>query len=763
MAKNMKYGDLIQFEQIESVIQLLDAGRPDEAKKLVATYVISDDMAERISKLMVPQLSFDDSVDHKGMLIVGNYGTGKSHLMSVLSLVAEDAAYAPMIRHPKVAEAVAPIAGRFKVLRIEVGGLQMPLRQIITLQLERFLEKIGVDYTFPTADKELNNKDSFEEMMAAFAEKFPDQGVLLVVDEFLEYLQSRRDHELVQDLAILRQIGEVTKHLKFRFVAGVQEAIFDSVRFQHVADSMRRVNERFTQILIDRQDVSFVVSARLLKKTADQQNKIREYLTPFAKFYGSMNERMDEYVRLFPVHPDYLKTFEQIHFTEKRGALKTIESAMLAILDQDVPADKPLFISYESFWNTIKTNSVLRADPNIKEVMRVSEVLESRVQQAFTRPAYKPMALRVINALAVHRLTTGGDIHIPIGPTAAELRDALCLFQPGVEDMPGDPAENLLSMVQTVMREVLKTVNGQFISKAPDTEQYYLDLKKDIDYDAQIEKRAEALSDDALDRAYYSAVKALMECSDDLRYPGFQIWQYQLEWQERRVERMGYLFFGAPNDRPTAQPERDFYVYFIQPFDKPKFADNNLSDEVFFRLTGLDDDLKRHLSSYAAALDLASTASGGAKAIYLSKAQDFLRAMSKWLQEKQMTAFEVTYQGKKKNLQEWAKGVSLRDRARLGADERINFRDVVNVISGLVLGQRFVDLSPEYPTFSVLVTEANRKQLIGNALRALAGGTRTKDALSSMMGAADEAYYRCKVCGHEWLHETGSCGMGWVA
>lgn len=724
----MKYRDLIQFEQIESVIQLLDAGRPDEAKKLVATYVISDDMAERISKLMVPQLSFDESVDHKGVLIVGNYGTGKSHLMSVLSLIAEDAAYAPMLRHAKVAEAVAPIAGRFKVLRIEVGGLEMPLRQIITQQLERFLEKLGVDYTFPTADQELNNKESFEEMMAAFNEGYPDQGLLLVVDEFLEYLQSRRDHELVRDLAILRQIGEVTKHLKFRFVAGVQEAIFDSVRFQHVADSMRRVNERFTQILIDRQDVSFVVSARLLKKSADQQNKIREYLTPFAKFYGSMNERMDEYVRLYPVHPDYLKTFEQIHFTEKRGALKTIEAAMLAIFDQDVPTDKPLFICYESFWNTIKVNSVLRADPNIKEVMRVSEVLESRVQQAFTRQAYKAMALRVINALAVHRLTTGGDIHVPIGPTAAELRDGLCLFQPGVEDMPGDPAENLLSMVQTVMREVLKTVNGQFISRSADTEQYYLDLKKDIDYDTQIEKRAEALSDDALDRAYYSAIKALMECSDDLRYPGFQIWQYQIEWQEHRVERMGYLFFGAPNDRPTAQPERDFYIYFIQPFDKPKFADNHMSDEVFFRLKSPDEQYKRSLSQYAAALDLASTASGGAKAVYLSKAQDSLRTMSKWLQEKQMTAFEVTYQGKTKTLQDWSKGVSLRDRARLGPDERINFRDVVNIVSGLALGQHFIDISSEYPTFAVLVTEANRKQLISNALRALAGGTRTKDA-----------------------------------
>ncbi|MDR0439785.1 MAG: DUF6079 family protein [Candidatus Accumulibacter sp.] len=404
----MKYRDLVQFEQIESVIQLLAADRPDEARKLVSTFVISDDMAERISRLMVPQLGFDEAVDHKGVLIIGNYGTGKSHLMSVLSLVAEDAAYAPMIRHPKVVDAIASIAGKFKVLRIEVGGLEMPLRQIITQQLERFLKKFGVDFTFPTADRELNNKDSFEEMMAAFGEKFPNQGLLLVVDELLEYLQSRRDHELVLDLAILRQIGEIAKHLKFRFMAGAQEAIFDSGRFQHVADSIRRVNERFTQILIDRQDVSFVVSARLLKKSADQQNKIREYLKPFARFYGSMNERMDEYVRLFPVHPDYLKTFEQIHFTEKRGALTTIEAAMQAILDQDVPVDRPQLIAYESFWNTVKSNQVLCADPNIKEVLRISE---EKTRNALRRDD-RLLSLRVlagVSLMPAGQLTTFED------------------------------------------------------------------------------------------------------------------------------------------------------------------------------------------------------------------------------------------------------------------------------------------------------------------------------------------------------------------
>lgn len=771
----MRYGDLIQFEPIESVIQLLDANRPDEAKKLVSTYVISDDMAERIAKLIIPQLSFDAAVDHMGVLVVGNYGTGKSHLMSVLSLVAEDAAYVPMIRHPKVADAAAAIAGKFKVHRIEISS-QMSLRDIVTQQLEIFLEKHGVSFTFPPAEKVTNNKGAFEEMMAAFAEVHPNHGVFLVVDEFLDYLRSRRDHDLVLDLSFLREIGEVTKHLRFRFVAGVQEAIFDSSRFQHVADSLRRVKDRFTQVLLARQDVSFVVAERLLKKTADQQNKIRTYLAPFAKFYGSMNERMDEYVRLFPVHPDYIGTFERLVFTEKRGALVTLRDQIQAILKDEVPEDRPGLIGYDKFWETVTSNSVLRSDANIGPVLKVSEVLSERVRKAFTRPAYKPMALRIIDGLAVHRLTTGGDIYVPVGPTAEELRDTLCLFQPGIEDMGGEPEADLLSLVQTVLRETLKTVNGQFISKAPDTEQYYLDLKKDVDYDAQVEKRSEALSDDALDRAYYSAIRQLMERTDETTYvTGHQIWQYQIEWQDRRVERNGYLFFGAPNDRPTAQPERDFYIYFIQPFEPPRFRDDHKADEVFLRLKGLDDPIRRHLSFYAAAQDLASTASGGAKSIYLDKAKDALRDMSKWLQEKQMTAFDVTYQGKTKNLQEWTKGVSLRDKARLGPEERINFRDVVNVISGLALNNQFAEVAPEYPTFSALVTELNRKQLVGNALRALAGGNRTKDAVVVLDGLemldgdridptrsryAQEVLARLKAKGHGQVLNRGELVSG---
>ena len=723
----MKYGDLIQFEPIESVVQLRDADEAAAARQLVQTYVISGEMAEKLTSLVVPQLQFEQPMDNKGLLVVGNYGTGKSHLMSVISALAENGDLATHLNDKSVASAAGKIGGRFKVVRTEIGATTMSLRDILVAELEEHLAAMGVSYSFPPTNKVSNNKRSFEEMMTAFHQKYPDHGLLLVVDELLDYLRSRKDQELILDLNFLREIGEVCKDLRFRFIAGVQEAIFDSQRFSFVADSIRRVKDRFEQILIARKDVKFVVAERLLKKTADQQVKIREYLTPFAKFYGRMNERMDDFVRLFPVHPDYIDTFERVTAVEKREVLKTLSLAMKKLLNQDIPEDRPGVIAYDSYWINLRENPSFRTVPDIKAVIDCSMVLESRIQQAFNRPAYKPMATQLIHALSVHRLTTD-DIYATLGATAEELRDSLCLFQPGIEELGGDPADDLLSQVETVLREIHKTVSGQFISSNPDNRQYYLDLKKTDDFDALIEKRAESLDSSQLDRYYYEALQQVMECTDQTCVTGYKIWQHELEWLERKAARQGYLFFGAPNERSTARPPRDFYIYFIQPFDAPYFKDEKKPEELFLRLTKMDEEFRTALRSYAAALDLASTASGHAKSTYESKASNFLRDLVQWLQKNMTTAFEVTYQGHAKSLTEWAKGKSILELSSIGSHERINFRDLVNTIAGVCLGAHFQDQAPEYPFFSVLITGANRAQAAQDALRAIAGQNRTKQA-----------------------------------
>lgn len=559
----MKYRDLIQFESIESVVQLTDANKSDKAKQLVSSYVISDDMADRLTSLMIPQLQYDTPADNKGVMVVGNYGTGKSHMMSVLSGLAEDDSLLSLVTHPGVAKAAKQIAGRFKVLRLEIGSTEMSLRRIFIDRLEPFLDRHGVNYGFPDAQSVVNNKGAFEDMMAAFHQVFPDHGLLVVVDELLDYLRSRKDQALILDLNFLREVGEVCKGLKFRFIAGVQEAIFDSTRFAFVSESVRRVKDRFEQVLIARNDIKYVVSERLLKKSVDQQQAIRDYLTPFAKFYGNLNQRMDEFVRLFPVHPDYIDTFERVTAVEKRQILKTLTASMEEIQDQELPENYPGVLAYDGYWKTLTENTSFRTIKEVKEVLDCTQVLEARIEQAFTRPIYKSMAIRLIHALSVHRLTTG-DIYNPMGATAEELRDSLLLFEPMIEEMGGDePAIDLKGHVETVLREIHKTVSGQFISCNEGNQQYHLDLKKNDDFDALIEKRAESIDEGEKDRYYFDALQIAMERKDTPTHiTGYHIWEHELDWLDKNVTRTGYLFFGTPNQRSTAVPSRDFLSLF---------------------------------------------------------------------------------------------------------------------------------------------------------------------------------------------------------
>jgi hypothetical protein len=717
----MNYSELITFQPIESVIQLRDASRQTAARKLVSSYVISAEMSQRLSEVVLPHLQYEKPHDNKGLLIVGNYGTGKSHLLSVLSSVAENADLAPLLTNPIVQQAAACIAGRFQVIRLEIGSTQMPLRDIITTALEKNLADWGVSFQFPDATQQYENKTAFENMMGAFHKKFPNHGLLMVVDELLDYLRSRHDQPLILDLGFLREVGEVCKDLRFRFVAGVQEAIFDSGRFAHVASSLGRVKDRFQQVRIASTDVKFVVANRLLKKSPQQLAQIRDYLQPFAKFYTNVNERMDDFAELFPIHPDYIETFERIPIVEKRGVLQIISDTIKKLVNQEIPTDRPGVEAFDSYWKALTENPANKAIPEVAAIIECSDVLAAKIKNAYTKPPYRAMALRIVDALSVHRLTTQ-DPYSPIGLTPEELRDGLCLYHPAVTALPGDPAANLLTVVETALNEIRRTVSGQFISFTKDNRNYFLDLKKVDDYDALIEKRAEALDSNVLDRYYYDALRQALECTDTPTFTGWQIWQHEIVWKERQAPRLGYLFFGTPSERSTAIPPRDFYFYFVQPFDPPRFEDDKLPDELFFRLSEKDQAFDESLKFYAAALELAATSSGAKKDIYSRKATEHLGVLSKWMNDHLLANMDVTHQGQKKKLTRWLQG-------RPGSGGPLNIRDTVNAVGSACLAEHFGNQAPSYPTFSILLTTRNILQAAQDAIRGIAQpAMRTKQA-----------------------------------
>lgn len=713
----MKYSELISFHPIEDVIQLVTADDIDKAREYVQTYVMSDAMAESLQAPVLDQLQMDEVVDNKGILVVGNYGTGKSHLMSVISAVAVDDGNVQYLQNKKFAEQVQPIAGRFEVLRIEIGGVVMPLYDVIMGYVQEDFELRGIEFDVPAYSSVKSIKTVLRDMMIAFSAKYPDKGYLIVVDEFLSYLSSRNAREIVLDLEFFRALGEMCSKSPLRIMFGMQEKIFDNPKFSFVADTLKHVSDRFTQLIITKEATSYVVSERILKKNPEQKALIRKHLEKFSGLYAGMSSRMEEFVDLFPIHPAYIDVFNKLYLIENRHILKNISTTIKDIFDTDVPEDAPGIISFDNYWPAIKSNGLLKSDPTISRVVNASQQLEDIITRAFQKPAYKPMAMQIIYALSVHRLTTNG-LDVQFGMTAEILKDDLCLYM----QMPEQDADFLLSAVKVTLKEITTTVSGQFIIYNDANSQYYIDVDKVIDYDEKIKQRESLLTDDELNRSFYDIVYSCLEWEAKQYVTNFNIYEYDLNWDSHNMFREGYLFMGLPDERSTAQPERDFYIHIMPPYDRDGSTVKNLQDEVYLYFKSTEE-FKDKLGLYASAVNLAAMSEGKDKDTYQNKAAQIRKQLIRILNESKNTCFDVLYQQERRQLIEVLKGRYNRDMA---------FKDTIDMAASLCLDGYFCGKYPDYP---VMKTKITRKNMAENARAAFDhfAGRKTQQSVNMLM------------------------------
>ncbi|MGM0840266.1 MAG: DUF6079 family protein [Bacillota bacterium] len=722
----LRYDELVSFDPVESVVQLREADDKSRAISLLKTYVISDNMAEKLTNDIIENIQFERMVDNKGLLIVGNYGSGKSHLMSVVSTIAELPGSSEHLRSEKVAEKAKEIEGKFQVVRAEFGAVTMPLREIICRQLEKGLANMGIDYSFPAADQVTNNKDMMYEMMELFHEEYPEKGLLLVVDELLDYLRGRKEQDLTLDLGFLREIGEVCNNTRFRFISGVQEMLFDNPKFSFVADSLRRVKERFKETRIVREDIAFVVSERLLKKNDEQKALVREHLSKFKKLYSGLAEELETYVNLFPIHPAYLEMFERVHIGEKRVALQTITGEIKKLLSEEVPEDATGLISFDRYWTYIEEDSSLRSDDRVRLITDKVETLKSTIQSGVKRQ-YKAMATQMVNALAVFRLTTE-SLKTPIGLNSDTLRDKLFLSQPSLLDFEDEAADFLKTTIEAAMKDLRTAASFQFITLNNDNGQYYINIDESVPVDELIRQRGEGLKDSKLDSYYFDVLKQATEVSDTATYVlGYKIWLHEIPWMDRRVKREGYLFFGAPNERSTAQPERDFYIYMLQAFEEPNFKDEQKEDEVFFRLKKKNEKFIELLRLYGGATEMYNDTTTN-RQLYKPKMDDYRKKLVKWIKDNFVDAYEIVYRGKSAGVLEH--GMFLPS----NPDTLV---ELVDSVSQDLLSQWFEEKYDEYPSFRKLensyLTKKNIHTYVKDALDYL-NGRRTAQGEAILNG-----------------------------
>lgn len=734
----MTYSALFTLNPIETVIEIEKADKHNEARRLVERFIITPSLATTIENVALPQLRFDSANEGKGVLIVGNYGTGKSHLMSFLSILAENDTYLSYVQSPEWREKLGAIAGSYKVKRCQIAASLRNLYEIVAEELTVLGKQSGFEFVFKDLRNITNVKHEFSRFMEAFEKACPGKGVLLIIDELLHYLQSRNAQDLVLDLSILQALGEFSNGSRFVFMAGVQQALFNNPRFNFVADDVNRVRQRFVDFVIDSKGVGELIEQYLFQKTAAQREQIRSLVQKQTVLFEIVGPEIDDFVRLFPAHPRFISEFENVFVVERREILKVLSLEGRAIGERLVDPDQFDLITSDKYWKHIEADQGLNANRDVSRLKQNVKTLKDKIKSEFGPNEDKAGTDRLIEALAVNRLTTT-NITDEVGLTPDDLKNRLLWHTP-------IPIKNALFLTQAAKRmleQTRKAANGQFLAYSETAQQYFINPQLDRDYDVIVDSAAKVLDGQTVQRFLNEIVTRALLLDNDTPVHEGRLWNYKLLWSEKNVERPGWLFFGFPNQRSTAKPPRDFYLFLIpsERITGQKEPISPQADEAYLFFedfpqskwdtklpldAGQPDGFLDQLRRYAAAREReVNCRHGEERSAYKAIAEKLLKLLAPEFETNAGDWISVQWNGQRKKFREWV--IEL-DPSKASAQFSSKFDSIFQIM----FNQHFANKYVQYPDFiGVKVTEATRKQLAQSALEIIC-----KEGMNTQNGRA---------------------------
>ncbi|MBI2571017.1 MAG: hypothetical protein HYV63_28765 [Candidatus Schekmanbacteria bacterium] len=749
----LTYSDLTGLAPFTDVVQLVSADEPARALALACSFEFSPRLLGMLRDRVVPQLALAPvgaAQPGKGVLVVGTYGTGKSHLLAALSAVAELPELAQALPNGDAASVLSPLAGAFFAVRIELGATDMGLREVVVNAIAQRLAGLGIDFRFPLADAVSESKSALAGACTALASRGDGKGLLVVIDELLDYLRARAVPDLARDLVFLRELAEVSATAPVRLVAGLQESIFESPHLSGLAGEMARIRDRFVQAAIDSTDLAFVVGRRLLPKTAEQRGRVRQHLERIAPLYEGMSERLDELIDLFPLHPSFLRRLRELAHVENRHVLGAVAALVSSAPGRPLPdldgggsavaaadefsASPPGLLTFDRYWDLLVADPYARSAPGVATVIDTVEQLCQRLRAAFPRRAYLATAIRIAKALGLARLADR-DLSRPVPLTAAALRDELCVWHAGAAAMGGSPAENLRTHVQTVLRLMRSTAEGQLVAATMDGDAFYLDLERVVDFDAVIAARdLPDITAPAVRECYFELLaEALPDCDTRAPYYG-KTAMVELVWAARNASRACRICFGAAAAPETvaAAPGEPVAAIFLGP-DEPASAVPPAGSALLViavdlsrRLPALEDALGNALRRAAAIRELRDLAAGDGRRSLDSRYQDLMRRLGEELMVAAPQAlYLVGAEGEPKPVGE----------SMAGGAEGEAAGSALAAVLARCFEPCFAAAAPEYPRFSCYIAGRDRAGAARDALAALAGappGARAAAVLDAL-------------------------------
>ncbi|MFC2054808.1 DUF6079 family protein [Chloroflexota bacterium] len=678
--------DLIHFEEVEEVIKIR---KEEKAKEYVEKYVISDSL-QRNLLYMLQVLS---GATHKSFNIVGNYGTGKSHFLAFVAALLEHPEFHDLIRDEDVREAAQDLDRRYLVVKFELGAVQeVSLRYIFFDQIRKqLLDRYDIEVREIDLATDYDNKQNILNILSDIKAKDPEAGLVVIVDEISDFMKQKDKTGMAHDIALLRELGEISQDSDFLYIGAMQEHVFTDPKYIDQAENIARVSQRFVIITITKEDVAQVLKNRVVVKDTDQRQQLMAILDEHRQYFPNLAHDIETYVDLFPIHPFVIDIFERLPYFENRGIIGFTVQNVKPLMDEEAPR----FVTYDRVYDLINITHEIRNLPTVSEVIDAVDILLSKA--GLLDKSYREDAYKLIKALAVLKLLGGEK---DLGATSQELANTLFITPPRRLLVEPSMAHGHIERVMKNLREV--TV-GRFIRY--EEGRYTLDLSVIVDYEALIERKAKAAvigHDDEIEKAYrdFTCIELGFNGQSSL-IAGKEVFTDTSPWLSRKAFRPGLMITGKSED--GANLIHGDYRFVLQgPIPGKK---QDLQNEVLLAVDFSDEMIALLIRARATQM--------------LAEEKIYPKVMIQF-HKKALDDFNDLYLGQLIDHGYTLLSGHKTELKKIPTKRALNtLIDIVDQVKGEMLDETFQEKYPNYPIFRTLITAANLESEVARTLQSL--------------------------------------------
>lgn len=564
-------GRLFNYTVIKDVVDIdTDLRQADLQKELISSFIISEGLEQQISDF------FDNlkKPNHKAVKIIGNYGSGKSHLIAFLVSIINNPDLRELIKNQKVRKAADAIARKFFTVQFELQPVDVDLSYFFFRELEKqILRTYGIEIPKLTSDT-IDFKEHLANIVETLKKNDPSKGLLVVVDEVSDFLQSKESYKIKRDFQFLRVVAQVCQDQDVLLAVSMQEDIYSSPRLANIAGDEARISERFQNIIIRREAVKKVIAQRIVPKTKEQKLQIADALKPFIKKIEDVANKQEEYIELFPFTPGLLNLFHELPYFEKRGIIQFAQNELKYVVGKPFP----YFFTFDRIYDILANNPNNRNLEGVYDLVKVVNIVVQKITANLESKLYID-AIKLIKGLAVYSLWSKGQN----GATAKELAEQLLII-------PQNNALEAHVQVSIIVKKIREATDGFYLKVVKDEVSGNDYFKFDPAIDGQdpeerIENEINAVGadEDKLEDVLFEQIKEILDLEHFKNTPNVFI--DECTWLSVKSFRKGFVVFNRKGQEISALDPADYVINFQSPFSKKdpiKYSHNQLDITIKF-------------------------------------------------------------------------------------------------------------------------------------------------------------------------------------